>query len=95
MSRFSGALKAEESFRKWEEEQKTRRWRYWSALRTIRTEYEKTSGSTISNGSSGFYEYLEKTYGIRPVLTREGQLTDSFDVIDGPLSTFFMLKYFK
>jgi hypothetical protein len=83
------------AFLSWEREKKSRRWRYWSALQVIRTEYEKTSGSTIFDGSSGFYEYLEKTYGIRPILTREGQLTDSFDVIDGPLSTFFMLKYFK
>ena len=39
MSRFSGAMQAEESFRRWEDERKAKRTQYWNALQAMRKEY--------------------------------------------------------
>ena len=90
-----GISQGDYAFLSWERERKSHRWRYWQALQLARNEYERVSNTTIFDGSKGFYDYLVATYGIRPVLTSAGEITESYEVIDEPLATFFVLKFFK
>jgi hypothetical protein len=69
-------------------EVRRRRWDYWNTLKKIRTE----ALDNFPEGQFDFSEYVEKNYGIRMVIV-DGHITDTFDIVDEKLYTFFLLKW--
>ena len=64
------------------------RWDYWNILRKIRTE----TFDNIPEGQFDFSEYVEKNYGIRMHIV-DGNITDTFDIVDEKLYILFILKW--
>lgn len=95
LSRFAGTLMAEESFRKWEEERKEDRYRYWRMLKRARNDYlnlTHEASSQFTFEDSDFYYYLQSNYGLRPDIV-DGKLGQTFTVIDEKKYMLFVLKY--
>ena len=95
MSRFSGALQAEESFRKWEDERKQDRYRYWRMLKRAKADYlDLTYHASVEYTltDSDFYYYLQHNYGLKPQII-DGKIGEFFDVVDEKKYMLFVLKY--
>ena len=95
MTRFSGSLQAEESFRRWEAERKQKRNSYWAMLRKANADYLKlTNQAGIKNeiGMSGFYYYLQQTYGLKVELI-DGRSGGEHAIVDEKKHLLFLLKY--
>ena len=70
-------------------EQRTNRWKYWTALKTIRKEYMESKNQF---DAYEFEDYLEKHYGIRMNLVN-GNITDGYQVVDEKKFLIFLLKF--
>ena len=95
MTRFNETLLAEESFRKWEEERKEKRNRYWSMLRRARQDWLRlTEQAAIEYdlGESAFYYYLQQNYGLKVELI-DGKIAGDYTVVDDKKYMIFLLKY--
>ena len=70
-------------------EQRTNRWKYWKALKTIRKEYMESK-----NGFDRyeFEDYILNIYGIRMNLVG-GNITDGYQVVDEKKYLIFLLKF--
>lgn len=70
------------------------RWNYWTALKTIRTEYMKTL--SLVNGQQfdayDFEDYVEATHGIKMNIV-DGNITDGYKIMDEHKYLIFLLKY--
>ena len=76
------------------DDNRAKRDRYWGMLRKSKSDYfkiVKDLGNDPNDGS--FYMYLEDTYGIKPILTNRGEITDQFEVTDEKKQMMFILKY--
>lgn len=96
MSRFAGALQAEESFRKWEQERKEKRTQYWSALQSLRKEYllENTGVYDLTSRPTMHY-WAELKYGFKMGLDGQGNYTQDYEVVDPKRFMLFQIKYWK
>ncbi len=68
--------------------------RYWRMLKMAKLDYfkiVKELGNDPNDGS--FYMYLADTYGIKPILTNRGEITDKFEIVDAKKQMMFILKY--
>lgn len=96
MSRFSGASQAEESFRSWEAERKTRRFQYWSALNSLRKDYLKENAGVYDLTSRPTMHYwAELKYGFKMGLDDQGNYTQDYEVTDPKKFMLFQIKYWQ
>lgn len=96
MSRFAGAMPAEESFRKWEAEGKAKRQQYWSALYEMRQEYmSDNKGIFDLTVRPTMHYWAEQKYGFKMGLDGQGNYTKDYEVVDPKRFMFFQLKYMK
>lgn len=80
---------------------------YWNLLRRLRDEYMRDHVSkeqklalhrydSTGNKESidnGYYYWIQHTYGIKPHFNSQGQILESFDVVDEKLYMFCKLKH--
>jgi hypothetical protein len=66
------------------------RWKYWDTLRLLRAEYGNMTGTSTYDG---FYKFLSDTYGFRPILNADHQITDEFEITDEKKYLIYLLKY--
>lgn len=95
MTRFNGSLKAEESFRKWEEERKEKRNKYWLMLRRAQNDYIKLTQQAaleVNTGIEAFYYYLQQNYGLKVEII-DGHIAGDYIITDEKKYTMFLLKY--
>ncbi len=96
MSRFSGAMLAEESFRKWEAENRARRDQYWNALHLMRSEYlQENLGNYDLTSRPTMHYWAELKYGFKMGLDGQGNYTQDHEVVDPKRYMLFQLKYMK
>jgi hypothetical protein len=96
MSRVANSVLAEESFRKWEEERKEQRNRYWNALYLLRQEYlsDNTGNYDLTSRPTMHY-WAELKYGFRMGLDGTGNYTHDYEVTDPKKFMLFQIKYWK
>jgi hypothetical protein len=96
MSRFAGALQAEESFRQWDKEQRARREQYWNALFSMRKEYmlENTGVYDLTSRPTMHY-WAERKYGFKMGLDGQGNYTKDYEVTEPKKFMIFQIKYWK
>lgn len=95
MSRFTGAMEVEKSFREWEEDRKRNRNKYWAMLRKANADYLKlTEQASIEYelGQGAFYYYLQQNYGLKVELI-DGKIAGDYHVVDEQKYLLFVLKY--
>jgi len=76
------------------DDNRAKRDQYWRMLGKVRHDYHsmvRELGNDPNDGS--FYTYLDDTYGIKPILTNRGEITDMFEVTDEKKQMMFILKY--
>lgn len=96
MSRFAGAMPAEESFRKWEAERKEKRQQYWNALYLLRQEYlSENKGNYDITARPTMHYWAELKYGFKMGLDGSGNYTQDYDVVDPKKFMLFQIKYWK
>ncbi len=96
MTRFSGAMPAEESFRKWEAENRARRDQYWNALHLMRREYlEENLGDYDLTSRPTMHYWAEQKYGFKMGIDGQGNYTQDHEVVDPKRYMLFQLKYMK
>jgi hypothetical protein len=86
------ATQASES---WEREKKSKRYRYWSMLRSAKAEFIKaTDQESIGyvTDPGAFYHYLKQIYGLQ-VETIDGKVTDDYAVVDEKKYLLFLIKF--
>ncbi len=66
------------------------RWKYWDTLRLLRAEYGNSTGQSTYDG---FYNFLSDTYGFKPILNADHQITDDFEITDEKKYLIYLLKY--
>lgn len=95
MTRFSGSLLAEESFRNWEQERKVRRDKYWQMLRSAKNDFIKlTEQASLEYeiGEDAFYYYLKQNYGLQVELI-DGKIAGEYNIVDEKKYLMFLLKF--
>jgi hypothetical protein len=96
MSRFAGAIMAEESFRKWDAEKRAKREQYWNALYLMRQEYLlENKGQYDLTSRPTIHYWAELKYGLRMHLDGQGNYLQDYDVIDPKKFMFFQIKFMK
>lgn len=96
MTRFSGSLQAEESFRQWEREFRQRQNEYWNALFLMRNEYmEENKGQLDPTVRPTMHYWAELKYGFKMGLDGQGNYTKDYEVVDPKKFMFFQLKFWK
>lgn len=83
------------AFEDWERERKTKRYRYWSMLRSAKEEFldltgEESTEYDILDGA--FYYYLERNYGLRVELI-DGSIAGEYSIIDEKKYLLFLMKF--
>jgi hypothetical protein len=76
------------------DDNRERRDRYWRMLHRVRMEYfgiVKELGNDPNDGS--FYIYIADTYGIKPILTDRGEITDQYEILDKKKQMMLILKH--
>ena len=79
----------------WEQERKTKRYRYWAMLKRAKLDFiELTEQASVEYemGDGAFYHYLEKTYGLKVELI-DGKIAGEYAVVDEKKYLLFLLKY--
>lgn len=74
-------------------ERRKNRWNYWSLLKLARKEYMDTV--LALNGQFDAYDfedYLKENYGLKLNLVN-GNITDTYQIVDETKYTFFLLKF--
>lgn len=66
------------------------RYNYWGKLTLLREEFYRTKG--IDRDNTNFLQWVEDTYGFRPILNEAG-ITDDYLMVDEKKYTYFILKY--
>jgi hypothetical protein len=66
------------------------RWKYWDSLRLLRAEYGNDTGQSTYDG---FYNFLSETYGFKPILTADHEITDEYEITDEKKYIIYLLKY--
>ena len=96
MSRFAGALQAEESFRQWDAERKEKRQRYWNALYLLRQDYlADNKGDYDLTSRPTMHYWAELKYGFKMGLDGQGNYTQDYEVTDPKKFMLFQIKYWK
>lgn len=96
MSRFSGAMMAEESFRKWDAENRAKRDQYWNALYLMRQEYlAENKGQYDLTARPTIHYWAELKYGIKMGLDGQGNYTKDYEVVNPKKFMLFQIKYMK
>jgi hypothetical protein len=96
MSRFAGALQAEESFREWERERKEKRFQYWSALQALRKDYLlENTGNYDMTARPTMHYWAERKYGFKMGLDGQGNYTQEYTVTDPKKFMLFQIKYWQ
>ncbi len=96
MSRFAGAMQAEESFHRWERERRQRQNEYWNALFLMRNEYlEENKGQYDLTARPTLHYWAELKYGFKMGLDGQGNYTKEYDVVDPKRFMLFQLKFWK
>ena len=78
---------ANESFEEWDRDRKSRRMKYWSAIRKLNAEFDTTDSNLLFN------QWIQQTFGIKINYSNEGHITDMYTVVDEKKYLFFVLKY--
>ena len=69
------------------------RMNYWQALKLVRAEYMQTIAELDGQFDAwDFEEYVEKNYGLKMSLAN-GNITDTFSIVDEKLYLVFLLKF--
>ena len=79
----------------WRQEQKSKRYQYWSALSAARQEYYKDVDGNISMTRPTMHYWMEQKYGIKMGLDGEGNYTQEYEVVEPKRFMLFQIKYFK
>lgn len=96
MSRFAGALQAEESFRMWEQERNKERDKYWNALYSMRSEYlSENKGQYDLTARPTIHYWAQRKYGFKMGLDGQGNYTRDYEVTDPKKFMLFQIKYWK
>lgn len=66
------------------EHAKAARMEHWRRIRLIRDNW---------SGTGSLLTHIEDEYGLRLHKDQEGNITDSFDIVDEQKYSFFLLKY--
>jgi hypothetical protein len=86
---------ATRAFDEWDRERKTKRYQYWSMLRSAKNEFVKITqqdaeGSDTDPGA--FFYYLKQTYGLQ-IETVDGNIAAEYAVIDEKKYLMFLMKF--
>ena len=73
-------------------EKRTSRWKYWSNLQSLVKEFAEEKGKYET---PELFEWIENKYGLRPILTTDGEITDDYKVVDEQKFLVYILKYGK
>lgn len=65
------------------------RWKYWTALKKVRTEYMENK---TEFDAYDFEDYIEKKYGVKMNIVN-GNITDGYLVVDEQLYLIFLLRF--
>ena len=79
----------------WATEQKTKRYRYWSMLRSAKNEFVELTQHAPAEfdvDDGAFYYYLKQNYGLQ-VATIDSKITSDYAVIDEKKYLLFLLKF--
>ena len=79
----------------WVTEQKTKRYRYWSMLRSAKYEFIKLTQQETAEfdaDDGAFFYYLRQNYGLQ-VATIDSNITEEYAVIDEKKYLLFLLKF--
>lgn len=66
------------------------RWKYWANLKLLMSEFNAETGS---KDHREYLLWLENKYGLKPIETTEGGMTDRYVVIDEKKFIVYILKY--
>ena len=66
------------------EHTKAARMEHWRRIRLVRAEW---------SGTGSLLDYIEDTYGLKLHKDQEGNITDSFEIVNEQKYSFFLLKY--
>lgn len=66
------------------EHSKAARMEHWNRIRLVRAEW---------SGAGSLLDYIEDTYGLKLHKDQEGNITDSFEIVNAQKYSFFLLKY--
>ena len=86
---------ATQAVESWEREKKSKRYRYWSMLRSARTEYFSLVGQAAEYegwSEGGFNYYLKQQYGLQVTMI-DGKIAGEYAVIDEKKYLFFLIKF--
>lgn len=96
MSRFSGTLPAEKSFKQWTNVDRAKRNRYWSAVREMRQEYtEEFKGVYDLTTRPTIHYWAEEKYGFRMHIDSYGNYADDFTIVNDKKFMLFQIRYWK
>lgn len=96
MSRFAGAMQAEESFHQWERDRRRRQNEYWNALFLMRNEYmEENKGQYDLTSRPTIHYWAELKYGFKMGLDGQGNYTKEYEVVEPKKFMLFQLKFWK
>jgi hypothetical protein len=76
----------------WAEEQKTKRYRYWSMLRSAKNEFLRVTNQEYIAAPAVFYHYLKQHYGLQ-VETIDGKVTEDYAVVNEKKYLLFLMKF--
>ena len=71
---------------------KQQRNKYWALLRAAQSEFVKLTHGTEYGTQSDFEYFLERNYGIAPIMDN-GQYTGSFNIVDDKRFLLTKIKY--
>jgi hypothetical protein len=83
----------EESFRRWDTENKAKRDEYWRRLRLAFKDYENSDHGPYGEPNFASFKYfMERRYGMRVDMTGSN-IAGTYQVIDEKKYSLFLLKY--
>ena len=71
---------------------KQQRNKYWALLRAAQSEFVKLTHGTEYGTQSDFEYFLERNYGIAPIMDN-GQYTGSFNIVDDKRFLLIKIKH--
>jgi hypothetical protein len=86
---------ATRAFESWEREKKSKRYRYWSMLRSAKDEFIKITQQEAEESDTdpgAFFYYLKQTYGLQ-VETVDGNIAAEHVVVDEKKYLMFLMKF--
>lgn len=96
MTRFRTTLPAERNYDQWAQEQKQKRWDYWTAVRKMREEYmAENAGVYDLTTRPSLHYWAEGKYGFKMGLDGTGDYTAEYTVVDSKKFLLFQIKYWQ